>query len=247
MIADFLKGAKCIFSGCKAFYNDRKAWKYAVFPLGIMFALYCLVFWRIISLSGKMADIINEKLSGLPEWLSFLHSVISGLSSILGIVVALFILGSTVCIFYEMFGSFFFDPLVEYYEQKKYGISPRKLSFGETFKYGAESFVFGIRLALYFSGIFLVGLFLPVAGQLLFVVLTGYFMGISYMICPAINSNVSIKQLRKTANKKWTATLGFGLCAYLLLLIPFSTLILLPGLVLGGSDLYNSLLKEEVL
>jgi uncharacterized protein involved in cysteine biosynthesis len=136
---------------------------------------------------------------------------------------------------------------VEYYEQKKYGIAAHKLSLGETFKYSLESLVFGIRLCLCFTGLFFLGLFFPVIGQLLLIVLTGYFMGISYMICPAINSNASIKQLRKAANKKLAATLGFGLWSYLLLLIPFSTLFLLPGLVLGGSDLYNSQLKEEVL
>ena len=40
------------------------------------------------------------------------------------------------------------------------------------------------------------------------------------------------------------AVAGFGITAYLLMLIPFAALFLLPGLVIGGSELFNRELKQ---
>ena len=72
----------------------------------------------------------------------------------------------------------------------------------------------------------------------------GYYIAISYMICSANNRNVPISKLHTLAKKKGALTLGFGVTAYVLLLIPFSTIILLPGLVLGGAELFNDEFKE---
>ena len=71
-------------------------------------------------------------------------------------------------------------------------------------------------------------------------------MGITYLVCSANNSGISIPKIRSIAKRRVATILGFGMTAYVLLLIPFATIILLPGLVLGGSDLFNNELREGV-
>ena len=71
-------------------------------------------------------------------------------------------------------------------------------------------------------------------------------MGITYLICSANNSGVSIPKIQSIVKKRIATILGFGVTAYVLLLIPFATIIILPGLVLGGSDLFNNELREGV-
>ncbi len=241
---DFLRGVGYISKGCREFYNDKKAWRYAAIPLSIIFLFYVAAFWIIIHFSGKCADGINGWLAGLPTWLSWFHSLINGLSYFLGIITAVLLLGTTICIFYEMFGALFFDSLVEYYEKKRFAIVPHNLSITRNVKYGIESLFFGIHISVFSFLSFIIGIFFPVVGQLVFIVVMGYYTGISYMVCSANNGGFSLAKLRATAKNKTAVILGFGIAAYLLLLIPFATIIIFPGLVLGGANLFNNEFKD---
>ena len=243
---DFLRGVAYIPKGCREFYGDKKAWKYAAIPLSIIVLFYLSAFWMIIHYSGKCADGINTWLSGLPSWLSWFYSFVSGFSYFLGVIVALVLLGTTICVFYEMFGSLFFDSLVEYYERKKFAIIPRNLSITKNIKYGFESLFFGIHISVFSLLSFVIGVFFPFVGQLLFIIIMGYYTGISYMICSANNSGFSLSKLRVVAKGKTEIILGFGMTAYVLLLIPFATIIIFPGLVLGGASLFNNEFKDPV-
>ena len=243
---DFLRGAAYIAKGCREFYGDKKAWKYAAIPLSIIFLFYIFVFWAIIHFSGKGADFINAWLSGLPAWLSWFYSLVSGLSYFLGIIIAVILLATTVCIFYEMFGGLFFDSLVEYYEQKKFAVIHHNISLTGNIRYCLESLFFGIHISFFSFFSFIIGFFFPIVGQLLFIAVMGYYTGISYMICSANNSGFSLARLRTVAKKKTEIILGFGITAYILFLIPFATLIIFPGIVLGGTNLFNEELKEHI-
>ena len=113
-------------------------------------------------------------------------------------------------------------------------------------KYSIESFLFGIRTALAFCGLFIISLFFPVIGQILLIICMGYFLGLSYIICSANRNGTTVGQLKKAAGKRIFVILGFGVSAYFLLMIPLAAIIVLPGLVLGGSELFNRELKEYV-
>ena len=74
----------------------------------------------------------------------------------------------------------------------------------------------------------------------------GYFFGLTYIICSANRNGTRIGQLKKAAGKRIFIILGFGVSAYFLLMIPLAAIIFLPGLVLGGSELFNRELKDHV-
>jgi len=244
-ISDLLRGSGYVFSGCRAFYGDRRAWKYAVLPLAVMTGVYVLLFRVILHFSRRGAEALNQELAGLPAQLQWLTSFVSGLSSFLGLLFALLVMGTTVSTLYEMFGGFFFDPLIEYHRRKRYGLPPCGQSLRRGLKYCLDSLLFGIRTSLLFLFLFVLSLFFPVAGQLVLAGVMGYCAGIAYMLTPANLSGLTLADMRARIGGRRSVVLGFGLTAYLLLLIPFATLFLLPGLVLGGADLADRELAER--
>lgn len=163
---------------------------------------------------------------------------------ITGVLSALFILAATVCTFYEIFSAFFFDSMIEYHELKKYGHTIIKLSPGTQLKFIWDTVYFGIKTLFIFILLLLISIFFPITGQFLLILFMGYNLGISYMLCSANNCGMSIKELKEISNKKSGFIFGFGVTAYLLLLIPFTPLFMLPGLVLGGSELFNTQIRK---
>ena len=246
MIADCMRGMSYIFRGTHVFFHDKESWRYALFPLSLLFAVYFFLFWGMIGLSQYLADKISQAMTSLPGWLSWLGNVLSGLSYLAGIIAALLILGTTVCTLYEIFGGLFFDSLVDHYETRKYGPRETKPTWSANLKYCIESILLGIQTAVVFCVLFFVSLFFPIFGQIVLVVCMGHFLGISYIFCSANRNGVTLAGLKKIAGKKTFVILGYGITSYLLLMIPFAVLIFLPGLVLGGSELFNKELKEYV-
>ena len=246
MINDFIKGMSYIARGIQDFFHDQESWKYALFPLGFLVVIYFVVFWKVIDLSNSISAKINQHAANLPDWLSWLNSVVCGLSHFFGIVAALLIVGMTICTLYEMFGGLFFDSLVDHYETRKYGPPEKPVTWSMNLRYCIGSVLFGLQTALAFGGLFFVSLFFPVIGQILLIICMGYFLGLSYIVCSANRNGMNIAQLKKAAAKKSCIILGFGIPSYFLLMIPFAAIILLPGLVLGGSELFNHELKEYV-
>ena len=246
MIRDFMKGLSYTACGIRIFFHDRKSWKYALFPWCFLVIIYFITFRIIAGLTNCISEKITQFMANLPAWLSWFASLVCGLSHFLGIIAGILILGMTVGTLYEVFGGFFFDSLVDHYETGKYGPRPVVITWKSSLKYSIESFLFGIRTALAFCGLFIISLFFPVIGQILLIISMGYFFGLSYIICSANRNGATIGQLKKAAGKRFFIILGFGVSAYFLLMIPLAAIIFLPGLVLGGSELFNRELKEYV-
>lgn len=246
MLKDYIKGMSYIIRGTHDFFHDKESWRYAFFPLILLFVVYFFLFWGIIGLSHWFADKISQAMAGLPGWLSWLGNVICGLSYLTGTIAALLILGMTVCTLYEIFGGLFFDSLVEHHESRKYGPRQEKPSWSANLKYCIESILLGIQTAIVFCGLFVISLIFPVFGQIVLVICMGHYLGLSYIFCSANRNGVTVGVLKKIAGKKTFVILGFGITCYLLLMVPFAALIFLPGLVLGGSELFNNELKEYV-
>ena len=241
-----MNGLSYTARGIRIFFYDRGSWKYALFPWCFLVIIYFITFRIIAGLTNSISEKITQLMANLPAWLSWLAGLVSGLSSFLGIVAGILILGMTVSTLYEMFGGFFFDSLVDHYETGKYGPRPVAITWKSSLKYSFESILFGIKTALAFCGLFIISIFFPVIGQILLIICMGYFFGISYIICSANRNGMTIAQLKQAVSKKTFIILGFGVSAYFLLMIPLAAIIFLPGLVLGGSELFNLELKEYV-
>ena len=246
MIRDFSLGVTYILKGGRAFYSDKKLWKFAVIPLGLLLIFYVLAICGVYSLSSFAAGKLTALTGQLPDWLAWVGSVLNSGVVIFSVLFFVFFLSTSIGTFYEFFGGLFFDSLTQYHEKKRFGITPRKLTFAENSKYALNSLFWGIRVAIIFCLFFSASLFFPVAGQLILIAAMGYCFGISYMICSAHNNFVSVKQLRMLCSQRRALVMGFGTAAYLLLSIPAAAIFFLPALVIGGSELFNEQLKNRI-
>ena len=242
---DFFCGISYIFSGCRKFYSDTRYWKYTIIPFLCMALFYALLFWAIIYFSNLGEKQIVEFLCRwLPESLHKLISIVKYVMQFVRIATIIILLTTTISAVYGIFGGLFFDYLVEYHEKKEFGIVPASFSLLKMLRYAFSSLIFGIKSTFKIFIFFIISLIFPLIGQILLIIVTGYILSISCMISSANNSGLTIAKLQKAASKRKFAVAGFGITAYLLMLIPFAALFLLPGLVIGGSELFNRELKQ---
>jgi len=242
MIRDFLSGASCVFHGITAFYSDRHAWKYTIVPFVSMAVVYGLLICGIHYAVAMATTTLNTWAEQWPSWISWSAAVAGAVIAFFGVVIVILLLAVTVSAFYEIVGGIFFDPLVEYYETKNFGKNPAVLTLLQQGKFLLGTAAFGVFSFFLFIGLLLFSFFVPVIGQVIFVLGSGYIAGVSYMVCSAHNDGIDLSTLLDLAFRHKYAVAGFGVAAYLLLLIPFAALLIIPGVVLGGAELYNTIL-----
>lgn len=245
VIKDLRAGAMCVVRGWQAFYGDKKSWRYAVMPFLIMAVFYLGILAGVFLLTRAASRALTTYIEQWPDWLAWLAYPVNGVLAAGGLVIVLVLAAVTVGTVYEFFGGFFFDSLTACHERKKWGIEPAVMTWRENVKYGWESCRFGIKTFALFCILFLFSLIVPVIGPLVLVLGMGYFFGITYTISAACNSRIPIAELKRLCARNRALVIGFGATAYLLLMIPFFALLLLPALVLGGSELLHAHLKKE--
>ena len=78
---------------------------------------------------------------------------------------------------------------------------------------------------------------LPFAGTLLMTLIMGYRIGITFCIPQGLLQNQTVREQLAQYKGKRAAVLGFGIIIYLHFLLPLAPLFLLPGVILGGSEI----------
>ena len=77
---------------------------------------------------------------------------------------------------------------------------------------------------------------LPFAGTLLMTLIMGYRIGVTFCIPQGLLQNLPIREQLAQYQGKRAVILGFGVMIYLHFLLPLAPLFLLPGVILGGSE-----------
>ena len=245
-LGSFLAGAACVGTGIRAFYGDFRAWKYVLLPWALMIGVYLLFFRLVYVFTGRLTDWLHEALAGLPSYLAWLNGLCQGSVWLLAGVGSLLLLALTVSVVYAMLGGIFFDALAGYRLRTGFGLETMTFAWGRTVRFMWSSFLFGLETAVVGGAVFLLSFFLPVAGPILLAAVFGAYLALSLMIGTANCMGVPLPELRRRARRNRAAVLGFGVTAYLLLLIPFAMLFLLPGLTMGGADLFARYLTDAV-
>ncbi len=234
---DFFTGAKYVFRGCRSFYGDPAAWKYCIFPVCLMTALYVLLYIGVFIATGSLVEHLTGAAARLPEYLAWLEVCIRWGIWIGGTAAFFILLAGSVTMMYELIAGFFFDALADHYEKKTFGTTAVPFSWKGTLLFTAAAIRFALGTLVILMVLFPVNLFLPFIGQILTAFIMGYCLGISSMMSSAGRNGIPLAELREAARRRRLLVTGFGVTAYLLLLIPFVTLFLLPALVLGGAEL----------
>ena len=241
----FQKGLNCFFTGLTRFYSDRSLMKYAVFPFILMFGSTLLFLILAVILASYQAAKLEQWLSALPSGFSWAAPVLSAGAIIAAAVITVTISILAASTLYEAFAGPFFDSLIKNYEKKYYGVILPDIPLKRSLFFLLQSIFYSINTLLLSLVLLLPSLFIPFLGPLFLCVIIGYRIGVTYMIPSGFLHNRSVKEQLVSARGKKACILGFGITVYLLFLLPMISLLLLPGVVLGGTELLHCLDRDE--
>ena len=104
---------------------------------------------------SSMAVVVRDWSAGLPEYLSFLSSILGGAVFIISLLLSVVIAISALGVIYECFGGVFFDALIEKFAEKYYGKTTviRDMKFNISFMfaslwYGVKTLLISLPLLL---------------------------------------------------------------------------------------------------
>lgn len=232
----FFYGAGLVFKGILFFYREKTLWKHIAGPLCILAAVYALGIWLILHLSQKLAFNLENYISCWPE---FFRSLLAGTFLVAALLFCAVVVVTTVSGLFEIFGGLFFDGMLEEINKKYYCLDFEKIPFRKQLFFTWQGIWYGIKSALIFIILFIVGIFVPFLGQLLLVSVVGIRMGYSLLFAPGFLNGESVSETCWRFKGRELEVAGFGICVYLCQLFPFAILIALPGMVAGALMLYN--------
>lgn len=238
----FFHGAGLALKGVVFFYRERSLWKHAIGPWSLLAGVYGLIIWLILHLTNKLAAFLNTQLADSPE---FLRLLLSGSLTFIALLISSVLVLTTLSTFFEIFGSLFFDRMLEDVNERYYNIPPEKVPLKKQLLLICQGAGYGVKTTLLFLFLVIISLFLPFAGQLLLITLIGIRMGYSFIFAPGFLKGETITETTSNFRSRRLEVAGFGICAYLLQLLPFSMPITLPGIMIGALMLYNDKEPEK--
>ena len=243
MQGDFSRGAGWLLKGISCFYRSPSLWKYALIPFLQTLLLYGVLFFVAVRYGIPfLLDLLPdpEAQAGWLRWVIHPLRWLAALSCFLGLVLAAILTLSSV---YELLGAPFFDGMVVRMEREKYGRMSVPLPFQRNLVCAFQGGMFSIVTMLLAVGLFFCSLILPVVGPVLMGVVIGYRMALTYLFSSGFNRGLGIREIQARAGKRNRLILGFGVTAYLLMMIPFVSVFLIPAFVVSGILLYNEELE----
>jgi CysZ protein len=148
-------------------------------------------------------------------------------------------------------------PLSDFISERVEGIlgtwTPRPFSVRFLLRDLGSTVLLELRRALiklaWLLPLFLVSLFVPVVGQVAYIVLGGYllakFLGMDYVDWSLARRGYTWRERFAFAKAHRSALLGFGTAVIIALLVPFGFIAVWPGAVAGGTILCTRLEPED--
>lgn len=235
---DFSRGVDYAWNGVREFYKYRFLWKYTAIPLTLLFGLYGFVFFCICRyvqpyISAKMVQFFEGGF-----W-DFLIAPLSGTLIFLSWVAAIILLALASNCIYETLGGFFFPFMVKEYEKRVLKIEAEPQKTEDVFRSFAASCGLALKIIILFMLLSLIVLFVPVFGFFIFLWIMGYQYSILFMSEACFNRRLRLSDIKYSFMKKNGLMYGFGIFSFFMIQLPFLSLLLYPGFVIGGTKMFH--------
>lgn len=234
------------FKGVSFIMGKPRLWPFIAIPVGINVVLYGFSAWFVFSnLGGWINELIDR---GEGFWWSVAFYLLATLASLVILIIG----GYTFTLVGNLILSPFNDLISERVEWMVSG-KPDGAAFSlkEVVGGALKAFLTALgRLGLYLGGFLALLLLLPipVVGTMLYAVLAPlyslFFLSWEFFDYPMDRHGFNFKRKRTLAFGNKGAFLGFGAATWLLTIIPFLGLILLPACVVGAT-LHFCRMREE--
>ncbi|GHB56534.1 sulfate transporter CysZ [Psychrosphaera saromensis] len=238
----FTDGVKFFLSGF-SLIQTKGLKRFVLVPLIVNFILFSFAIGYLLSELGLHID---EMISYLPNWLSWLGTLIYP--------VALFILLFLFSFFFTTAANWLAAPfngvLAERVEQHLSGQKPDSDNFVAIVKAIPHTLSREWQKLIYFIprfiGYFLVGLILPGIGQIIWFLFIAWVLAIQYCDYAFDNNKYSFEYMRHVLRQNKAACFGFGSMISLFTMVPILNLLVMPVAICGATAMWVEHLKQQV-
>lgn len=240
-ITEFLTGAVYFGKGIVEFYARPRYWKYAIAPCSICIVLYSAGICLFIKYAWpRIAGI------GCYEYAGGALQALAALT-IAGIIIVAILLTFTNA--FAILAIPFMDRLSLCVEKYRYNsVLPVNKHITGYYWWCLKYELFCNMRIVFWTVVLLPVIFLvPYAGFLLYILIPGYYFGISLIIYSAEHHSMKTHELNIIMKGKRFYIAGLGAAAFATLFIPFAALFLLLPATVGGTMLFNKILQPEQL
>lgn len=239
MVNEFLKGVAYVFQGIRFFYRTPALWKYSLVPFLLLLLVYLGLLYAVYRFAVPyILDFLPDP-QNYSEWLRWLILPLRWLIAFSCYTATLLVSLLTLSTGYELAGAMFFDAMVVRIEQLRYRRTVSSLPFRENLAGAIQSAFFSIGTLLITLILLPLSFLIPAGGVLLMALFIGYRQALTYLFSSGFNRGLSLREICRRAGKRKLLMLGFGVTIYLLFLIPFAAVVLIPSFVVSGALLYN--------
>ncbi|MDN7136327.1 sulfate transporter CysZ [Pseudidiomarina terrestris] len=209
--------------------------RYAIIPLSINIVLFSIAIYFIFHYTAIwVADLV----AWLPEWLRWLEVVVWPLI-IIGVLLLFALTFTSVA---NIIASPFNSLLAEKVEERLTGIRAPGGGVAGMIKDIPRTFGREMQKLVYFIprtlGFLLLLLFLPVIGQILWLLWGGWMMTIQYADYAFDNHKIPFRTMRSSLHTHQGKSLTFGVVVAFLASIPVVNLIMIPVAVCGSTAMW---------
>lgn len=234
----FCRGFSLFADGVSLFFQRKKLWKYALCPLLLMTGIYLAALWMSIVFAVGIAHRTEAYLLEQNNWLSAMAGAAAGGITVIAVGIVVTVILLTVSLFYEFLAGLFCDRMIAAFLKENGSFTEPEISLKRTLLFCWEALLFNINTLVGLILLTWAGLLLPVAGQFLLFLFAAYRMGLAWLMPAGFVSGISRHGQKQLLSGNRMKVLGFGTAAYLCWMIPLAPLVFLPGLVLGGTELF---------
>ena len=232
-----------LFSGVKILFSRASYFKYVWFSALLNMALYLVLIYLLGHFIYPWIDSLFPSHPG-SGFLLYLYKIIE---FVIKIIISLSFLVISILIFNTIFFAVsapYLDGLSLAIEKDYFNFMPKEGGVGSFAKSCLISVKNGIRLnvlTLFWAIVlFPLNFIIPVVGFLPGMLVSSYFLGLSFVIFCAEHRMLDKKEFSKKISGHRLKILSFGMTIYLILFVPFSAIIFIPAAIISGTILYNS-------
>lgn len=235
---NFGTGINFVFAGIGEFFRHKVLWKYAAIPFVVTLVLYtALFYWGIYIFLPQIIQSMENFFTG--RWFEFIYStcrIVTTISFYLIFFALTLFFAANV---FEVSGSLFFSRMVRCYEKNILGKKVEILPWHREVRNVLECILFSTGTLLIYLLLILIGFFLPGIGFVITIPIVGYRYATTYCSEAIFNRGYLLRDTGILFDGKRGLLYGFGSMVFLLFLIPFVPIFLIPGFVIGGTLLYH--------
>lgn len=243
---DFSAGVALLGRGFGLIFASRRRLILGVIPALITTVL---MLGGLAAIAYTIGD-ITQWLTGFADGWS--DGVRDALRIALGIVIVTLYLSLSVLLFTAItliIGGPFYEAIAEEIEDELGGVPDAERVPGwRCALIGLRDGVLFVGLSVLIAIPLLLAGFLPLLGQTVVpaiaIAVGGYLLGIELTAIPFARRGRSLKERRRILSRRRSLVLGLSVPAYLLCLVPFAALLVIPAAMAGGTVLAHRLITE---